>query len=84
MGARRPFKTMGLVMAALGLYALHQDVWFFRTARPLLFGFVPIGLAYHLAYSVACSLLMWLLVAQAWPAHLEDDAERAPRDTPDP
>jgi hypothetical protein len=84
MGARRPFKTMGLVLAALGLYGLHQDVWFFRTARPLLFGFLPVGLAYHLAYCLACALLMWLLVARAWPGHLEDDAERAPRDTPKP
>jgi hypothetical protein len=67
-------KRLGLVLATLALYALHQDVWFFRTARPLLFGFVPIGLAYHAAYSLFCALLMWLLVAQAWPHHLEDDA----------
>jgi hypothetical protein len=84
MRVRPSFKTMGLVLVALGLYALHQDVWFFREARPLLFGFLPIGLAYHAAYSLACALLMWLLVAQAWPGHLEDDAERGPRDTPEP
>ena len=53
------------------LYALHQDVWFWRTARPLLFGFLPVGLAYHGAYCVAAALLMWTLTRVAWPHHLE-------------
>ena len=35
----------------LVLYALHQDVWNWRTAHPLLFGFLPVGLAYHAAYT---------------------------------
>ena len=77
-------KTLGLVFAALALYALHQDVWFFRTARPLLLGFLPIGLAYHAAYSLACAFFMWLLVAQAWPGHLEDEAPGDPRGTTAP
>ena len=62
-----------LLAAALAvvLYALHQDVWFWRTARPLVFGFLPIGLFYHAAFTVACAGLMWVLVAVAWPAHLD-------------
>lgn len=71
-----------LVLAFVALYALHQDLWLWRTARPLVFGFVPIGLFYHACYSVAASLLMWLLVRQAWPAHLEEEAEREPRPRP--
>ncbi len=59
------------------LYVLHQDVWYWREARPLVFGFLPIGLFYHAAFTVACSIVMWVLVRYAWPAHLEDD-------TPDP
>ena len=54
------------------LYALHQDVWFWREARPLVFGFLPIGLFYHAAYTVATSLMLWILVRSHWPAHLED------------
>jgi len=54
------------------LYALHQDFWFWRDARPLVFGFLPIGLFYHAAYTVACSIVLWWLVRSAWPAHLED------------
>ena len=67
-----------LVLAVLLLYALHQDLWFWRTARPLAFGFLPVGLAYHGAYSVAAALLMGLLVKAAWPSHLE--REEKPRD----
>ena len=32
---------------------LHQDVWLWRSARPLVFGFLPIGLFYHACYAVA-------------------------------
>ena len=56
------------------LYALHQDVWFWRDARPLVFGFLPIGLFYHAAYTLAVSVLMWMLVRRQWPAHLEHAA----------
>lgn len=65
-----------LTLAVLVVYVLHQDVWLFRTARPLVLGFLPVGLAYHAAYSVLAALLMWLLVRLAWPSHLEDEAER--------
>jgi hypothetical protein len=57
---------------AAALYALHQDVWFWREARPLVFGVLPIGLFYHIAYTVAASALMLVLVRWYWPAHLED------------
>jgi hypothetical protein len=53
------------------IYALHQDFWFWRTAQPLVFGFLPIGLFYHAAYSLACAALMAVLVKHAWPGHLE-------------
>ena len=54
------------------LYLLHQDVWFWRSARPLVFGFLPVALAYHAAYCLAAAALMWGLIRHAWPAHLED------------
>ena len=65
-----------LVVAVVVLYALHQDFWFWRTAHPLVFGFIPIGLFYQAAFSVAASLLMWLLVKFAWPGHLEREIEQ--------
>jgi hypothetical protein len=63
---------LALLATAL-LYALHQDFWFWREARPLVFGFLPIGLFYHAAYTVATSALLWMLVRWHWPAHLETD-----------
>jgi hypothetical protein len=65
-----------LVLAVAVLYVLHQDYWNWFEARPLVFGFVPIGLAYHAAFSVAAALVLWLLVTYAWPSHLEDEADR--------
>jgi len=61
-----------LVIIVVVLYVLHQDFWFWRAAHPLIFGFIPVGLFYHAGYSLVSALLMWLLVAQAWPAHLEE------------
>lgn len=65
---------LGAAIAAL--YVLHQDVWFWGTARPLVFGFLPIGLAWHAAYCVAAAVLLWALTRFAWPAHLEEDPRR--------
>ncbi len=56
-----------LIAAVLGIYLLHQDVWFWRTATPVVAGIFPIGLAYHAAYAGAVSLLMLALVKFAWP-----------------
>ena len=53
------------------VYLLHQDFWLWRSARPLVFGFLPIGLAYHAFYTVGVSLLMLYLVRRHWPSHLE-------------
>ena len=60
-----------LAAAIAALYVLHQDIWFWRSARPLVFGFLPVGLAYHGAYCIAASVLMWALTRLAWPSHLE-------------
>jgi hypothetical protein len=67
--AVHPLATAALVAL---LYVLHQDYWLWREARPLVFGFLPIGLAYHAAFTLSISLLMALLVARAWPDHLDE------------
>jgi hypothetical protein len=58
------------VLAVAVMYVLHQDLWFWRAARPLVFGFMPIGLFYHAAYTLAVSAMLWWLVRRHWPAHL--------------
>ena len=69
-------KTTLLVVAVVTLYILHQDIWFWRSSY-LVFGFIPIGLFYQGLFSVAASLVMWLLVTYAWPSHLEQEVEGA-------
>lgn len=74
-------KTL-LVLATALLYVLHQDVWLWRSARPLIFGFLPIGLFYHAVFSIAAAGLMGLLVRFAWPGELEAGAEQGSKDEP--
>ena len=56
-------------------YVLHQDTWFWRESRPFIFGFLPVGLFYHAAYTVGCALLLRLLVRTTWPGHLDPSSE---------
>jgi hypothetical protein len=64
---------LGWFVLLAAVYALHQDMWFWREARPLVFGFLPIGLAYHAAYCIGVAALMWALTRYAWPSHLEHE-----------
>jgi len=63
----------------LAVYVVHQDWWNWRRVVPLVFGFLPVGLAYHVAYSILASILMAVLVKLAWPKHLEDTEPMDPR-----
>jgi hypothetical protein len=65
-------KKLWLLLLILAVYVAHQDVWNWSKAEPLVFGFLPVGLAYHAAFSVLASAMMALLVAFAWPKHLEE------------
>ncbi len=63
-------KLLLFLLIAL-VYVAHQDLWNWKKAEPLVFGFLPTGLAYHAGYSVVCAVLMAVLVKFAWPKHLE-------------
>ncbi|MGP8200277.1 MAG: DUF3311 domain-containing protein [Limisphaerales bacterium] len=64
-------KLLLFLLVAL-VYAAHQDVWNWRQSSPMVFGFLPIGLAYHAAYSIAAAVMMAVLVRFAWPKGLEE------------
>ncbi len=66
-------RTIAASSILLALYALHQDFWLWREARPLVFGILPIGLFYHAAYTLATALVLGLLVRMLWPSHLDDE-----------
>jgi hypothetical protein len=62
------------------MMALRQDGSFVDEPR-LLFGVMPVALAYEAGFSVVAALVMGWLVRRAWPAELEaleaDDEEPA-------
>jgi hypothetical protein len=71
-------KNKGLVFGLVAvLVVLHQDFWWWHRVEPMVFGFIPIGLAHHVGISLAASLLGWVVVRYCWP----DDVD-APDDAP--
>ena len=65
-------KKLLLLLLILAVYVAHQDLWNWDKSDPLVFGFLPIGLAYHAAYSILAAAMMAVLVAFAWPKHREE------------
>lgn len=55
----------------LVMLILHQDLWLW-TDKSLVLGFLPAGLAYHAAYTVAAAVVMAILVWLIWPTEMED------------
>lgn len=63
-------KKRGLLYLALvALYLLHNDLWLWNDSR-LVLG-LPAGLAYHVGFAIATSIVLTLLVIYAWPDHLD-------------
>jgi hypothetical protein len=58
----------------IAVIILHQDNWNWNNAE-LVFGVLPMGLAYHAMYAVLASITLALLVKFAWPSHLEEEIE---------
>jgi hypothetical protein len=69
-------RTLATILV-ITFYVLHQDLWFWRQARPLVFGVLPVGLAYHAAFTLATTLLLLVLVRLCWPAGLESEGSSA-------
>ena len=65
-------KACLLTALVAAIYILHQDFWNWKRAAPLIFGFLPIGLAYQAGYSILAAALMAVLVRTVWPKHLEN------------
>ncbi len=62
----------GLVYGLIVLLALlHQDFWWWDDSDTLVFGFVPVGLAYHALLSLAAGVLWALAVKFCWPADVD-------------
>jgi len=60
-----------LVYVMIVLLALvHQDFWWWDRIDPLVFGFIPIGLAYQAGVSIAAAALWAMAVKYCWPEGL--------------
>jgi len=63
------------------LMVIHQDFWWWDS-YDLVFGFMPIGLAYHMFISIAAAAVWFLAVKFCWPEELdrqESEASEASR-----
>lgn len=60
--------TWGLFVV---LAVVHWDFWLWSD-RSLVLGFLPVGLAYHAAHSIAAVLVWAAVMCCAWPDELED------------
>lgn len=63
-------KVLGTVLVGMA-YLLHQDFWHWKVSQPVVLGIFPIGLFYHIVYTIVVAGLLALLVRYAWPSHLE-------------
>lgn len=62
-------RSLLLYAALVVLYLLHNDLWLWDDAS-LVLG-LPAGLAYHIGFAVATSIVLTLLVIHAWPEELD-------------
>ena len=65
-GKRRGFWVFVGILAIL-----HQDFWYWDDTS-VVFGFMPIGLAYHAGFSITAALTWAYAVKNVWPSHLEE------------
>ncbi len=58
------------------LFVLHQDFWWKGDAT-LVFGFLPVSLAYHVGWTLLVALGWFWVGKYCWPAGLDATAEGA-------
>lgn len=62
-----------VILMAVALAILHQDYWWWDD-KSVLFGFLPVGLAWHMGISLAAGVVGFLAVTFCWPAKLDAPA----------
>lgn len=65
-------KTVWGLVLLLGI--LHYDFWLWDS-KTIVFGFLPIGLAWQAGISIAAAVTWALIVRFAWPSDVEAWAE---------
>ena len=65
-------RTLTILCLAV-FFALHQDFWLWREARPLFLGVLPAGLTYHAAYTLAACVVVGALARTAGGREADDE-----------
>lgn len=68
-----------VILLVASLLVLHQDFWFWDDIDPVIFGFLPIGLAYHVGLSIAAAFVWALAAKYCWPPELDASEHGAVR-----
>jgi hypothetical protein len=71
MGGQSSVRRRVVWGAIVLLAVLHQDFWWRADHRTLVFGFLPVSLAYHVAVSIAASILWGLACYHCWPRDVD-------------
>lgn len=71
-------KTIWIIFAAL--FVLHQDFWNWDS-QTLVFGTIPMSLAYHAGFSLAAVTLWAMAIKWAWPSEVEAWADELDGDS---
>ena len=69
-GSQRPRFVVAAVLL-VALFLLHQDAWLWHDSRVVLG--LPMGLAYHVTFCVAASVVLALAVRWSWPREVPPD-----------
>ena len=64
------------------LYVLHTDVWYWNDSRIVLG--LPIGITYHVLWTLLVTVVFGLTVRHAWPDQLEAAEPGAPAESTAP
>ena len=68
-------------LLVLTAFVLHQDFWWKGDAT-LVFGFLPVSLAYHVGWTLLVALGWFWVGKYCWPAGLDATAEDAAKPVP--
>ena len=61
-----------VIFLIIALCVLHHAFWWWDD-NTLVFGFMPIGLAWHAGISIAAAAVWFLAVTFCWPRELAED-----------
>ena len=73
-------KRMLIGLFFIGLFFLHQDFWW-KNDPTLVFGFLPVSLAYHVGWTLLVALGWFLVGKYCWPQGLDEEPVKPEKST---